>query len=303
MPIIHSLYREAGTVHIDDATCVRCGECASICAGDVLRMANGRLEVAEDSPFGCMACGHCMMVCPADSITVTGRGIDPSDIQPLPPSGERASAAAFEALLQSRRSVRRFAAQEVSQEDLDRIVAIASTAPMGIPPWDVGVVTIRGRENVRELAGEIIKGYEGFLKLFRPWVLKLMRPFTGKQSYDMFSSFVTPLAKCYVDNWRKGRDVLFYDAPALILFHHSPYADAVDAAIACTYAMLAAESLDLGNTMIGGAPPIIQRNKALSKSLGIPEANKAAIALIVGHPNAPFRKTIRRNFTSVNRIE
>lgn len=303
MPVVHSLYRESGTIHIDHATCKRCGECAKMCAGNVLRLANDRLEVNEDAPFGCIACGHCMMVCPTGSIQVTGRGIDPSNIQLLPPPEERASAFAFEALLKSRRSVRHFSNKEVSQEDLDHIVAMASTAPMGIPPWDIGVVTIRGRDKVHELAGEVIKGYEGFLKLFRPWVLKLMRPFTGKESYDMFSSFVTPLARTYVDHWRKGRDVLFYDAPALILFHNSPYADAVDAAIACTYAMLAAESLGLGTTIIGGAPPIIQRNKMLSKSLGIPEKNKAALALIVGHPNVHFRKAIRRNFTSVNRIE
>jgi len=243
-----------------------------------------------------------MMVCPKDCIAVTGRGLNPSDIRPLPPDEDRATADTLEALMRSRRSVRFFTDEEVSREDLDRIVAMAATAPMGIPPWDIGVTTIRGRENVRRVVGEVVKGYEGFLKIFRPWVLRLMRPFIGKEQYDMFSSFVTPLAKSYVESWQKGRDVLFYDAPALLLFHHSPYADALDASIACTYAMLAAESLGLGNTIIGGAPPIIQRDKALSKSLGIPEGSKAAIALIVGHPDVRFRKSIHREFTRVNRI-
>ena len=72
-----------------------------------------------------------------------------------------------------------------------------------------------------------------------------------------------------MQNHREGRDVLFWGAPSVLIFHYSPYAEVADAAIACTYAMLAAESLGLGNTIIGGAPPVLQRNKPLSVSIGI----------------------------------
>ncbi len=64
--------------------------------------------------------------------------------------------------------------------------------------------------------------------------------------------------------------------------------------------MLAAESLGLGTTMIGSAAPVIQRNKALSRRLGVPEGNTPAIALIVGHPAARFRRAIRRRFPHVS---
>lgn len=299
MAVMHSLYHEGGTVSIDEKTCTRCGQCVEICAGEVLTMEGGRVAVRPDSPFGCIACGHCMMICPTVSVHVSGRGLLPDDIQPMPPPGERATPEALAALMRARRSMRHFTTEEVSSADLDYIVEMATTAPMGIPPWDIGCVVIRGRENVQALVGEVVKGYEGFLKLFRPWVLTLLRPFVKRETYDMFRHFVTPLAKSYVDHWREHRDTLFYEAPAVLLFHHSPYAEAVDAAIACTYAMLAAEARGLGNTMIGGAPPILQRNKPLCRSLGIPDANKVSLALIVGHPAVQFRRTIRRRFTSV----
>jgi hypothetical protein len=64
--------------------------------------------------------------------------------------------------------------------------------------------------------------------------------------------------------------------------------------------MLTAESLCLGSTIIGGAPPILQRNKPLSRSLGIPEGNTAALAMILGHPALDFERTIQRRFTSVH---
>ncbi len=302
MPVMHSRYREAGMVEIDAQGCVKCGKCVEICTIDVLTMTDGRVTVRDDSAFGCVSCGHCMMVCPKGCITVTGRGVSPEDLLPLPPPEKRATADSLAALMLSRRSVRRFSDREVAAADIERIIEMAASAPMGIPPWDVGCVTVQGREKVRELAAEIIKGYEGFLKIFRPWLLSMMRPFAGKASYEQFRYFIRPLAELYVGSYRKGRDVLFYDAPAVMIFHHSPYVEVVDVTIACTYAMLAAESLGLGSTMIGGAPPILQRNKALCRKLGIPSGNKPAMTLILGHPDVKFQRAVRRRFSSVQTV-
>lgn len=302
MAVMHSLYRESGKVLIDKAACTHCGQCAAICAGEVLTMDQGQVRIRDDSPFGCIACGHCMMVCPMGGIMVRGRGISADDLGPMPPPESRATADQLEALMRARRSVRRFTDEAVDLALLERIVEMASTAPMGIPPWDIGCVIVQGRDRVQELAAEIIKGYEGFLKMFRPWVLAAMRPFIGRAKYEQFKDFIRPLAETYVSNRRSGRDVVFYDAPALLLFHHSPYADVADTMIACTYAMLAAESLGLGNTIIGGAPPILQRNPALCRKLDIPEGNTPAAVLILGHPAVAFKRIIRRRFTSVNTI-
>ena len=302
MPIVHSLYPEPGTPVVNEERCKHCGQCVKICPGEVLVLQDGRVRVIEDTPFGCIACGHCMMICPEGAIRVSGRGLSPEDLVPLPAEESRASADELEALMRARRSIRHFTAQEVDPALVERVVDMASTAPMGIPPWDVGCVVIQGREKVQELAADIVSGYEGFLKVFRPWVLTLMRPFMGKEKYKLFTSFIRPLAETYVRARREGRDVLFYDAPAVILFHHSPYAEPVDAMIACTYAMLAAESLGLGNTIIGGAPPILARDKTLCKRLGIPEGNTPCAALILGHPAVRFRQTIRRGFSHRNVI-
>jgi nitroreductase/NAD-dependent dihydropyrimidine dehydrogenase PreA subunit len=302
MPVMHSLYREPATVEINDHTCTRCGACARICPAEVLSLENGHIRVRDDSPFGCIGCGHCMMACPQGSISVNGRGISPEDLIPLPALEERSDANALEALMRARRSVRHFQDREVEPELLERILAMASSAPMGIPPWDVGCVTLRGREKVRKLAVEIIQGYESFLKIFRPWVLEGMRIFSKRETYEQFKYFIRPLAEMYVKRHHENRDGLFYDAPALMVFHHSPYTDSVDTTIAATYAMLAAESLGLGSTIIGGAPPILQRNRELCRKLGIPPKNKPLIALILGYPACDFKKTVRRRFSDVQAI-
>jgi len=243
-----------------------------------------------------------MTVCPEGSVTVTGRGLSPEDLVPLPDRQEVATADSLAALMLSRRSVRHFEDREVAAELFERIVEMAASAPMGIPPWDVGCVVVRGRDKVKELAGALIKGYEGFLKIFRPWLLAVMRPFMRKQTHAQFRDFIVPLARSYVDAHREGHDKLFWEAPAVMIFHHSPYAEAVDTAIACTYAMLAAESLGLGTTIIGGAPPILQRNKSLCDQLGIPKGHTPSFALIVGHPATHFRRGVRRHFVHVGDI-
>jgi nitroreductase len=142
----------------------------------------------------------------------------------------------------------------------------------------------------------------GCSKIFKPWLLELMRPFVKKTVYDQFKHFIRPLGETYIQNYRKGIDKLFYNAPAVIIFHHSPYADAVDATIACTYAMLAAESLGLGSTMIGAAAPILQRNKSICIRWGMPENNTPSIALILGYPAVKFEKSIKRRFTHVSSV-
>jgi len=243
-----------------------------------------------------------MMVCPTGAVTVSGRGVSPEDLVSLPEPETRASGEALAALMLARRSVRHFGDQPVEAEVIERVVDMAAMAPMGIPPWDVGCVSVIGREEVQGVADEVVKGYEGFLKIFKPWLLAMMRPFMGRAKYEMFADFIRPLAETYVRSRREGGDKLFYNAPALLIFHHSPYADALDAGIACTYAMLAAESLGLGSTIIGGAPPILQRNRELCRRLGIPDENTPSMALILGYPTVRFRKAIRRRFAHVHTI-
>jgi nitroreductase len=240
-----------------------------------------------------------MMVCPNESVRVAGRGISPTDLVPLSPQEERANGKQLAALMQSRRSVRRFNGEVPPQELLQQIVDMAASGPMGIPPWDVGCVVVRGRDQVQSLAGEIVAGYKGLLTFIKPWLLAIMRPFVNRPTYEKMIGFIIPLAKSYVDGRSQGRDLLFYDAPSLLLFHHSPHVDASEAMIACTYAMLAAESLGLGTTMIGAAAPIIVRNRSLCQRLGIPDGNKPAISLIIGYPAVRFRHGITRHFASV----
>ncbi len=153
------------------------------------------LSVHPESTFQCIACGQCMMVCPDGSVTVRGRGVSPDDLVDLPPRERRATAESLAALMTARRSVRRFTSRDVEPELLQQVVAMASSAPMGIPPWDVGCVVINGREKVREVAFEVARGYERMLKMMNPTVLALARPFMRARLHTQLRTFMLPLAR------------------------------------------------------------------------------------------------------------
>ena len=121
----------------------RTGCCAQICPTDLLRLDADHVTIHADSPLGCIACGH-MMVCPEQSVNVMGRGLSPADLMPLPPPNGRATAEAFAALRQARRSVSPLHRPGRGRAHFERIVALAASGPMWGPPLGYGLRRGRG---------------------------------------------------------------------------------------------------------------------------------------------------------------
>ncbi len=204
--------------------------CVRVCGHVLTQGSDGSLIVNADTALGCPGCAQCTTVCPTGSIIVTGRGLQPDDLVPLPPISAYAGAEQLDALLPARRSVRQFTDEPVSAES------------------SVGVMA-------------------GWLRWARPPLLKLARPFIGKILYESATTFTVPALRLIVEQRRKSMDRLLYDAPAALLFHLSPYADAADSAIAAAY--------------------------------GIPAGNKPGLVLLLGHSSVHYRRAIRRRFASV----
>lgn len=290
---------DAAIVCIDYEKCTKCGMCVTVCSSETIIDIDGTPTVVPDNGLGCIGCGQCMAACAFDAVAVNGRRLCPADILKMPAKEDMATPQTLDNLMLSRRSIRHFSKRPLEKELIDRMLEMAANAPMGIPPSDVEVIVVNGFDKVQELAGDLSVVFAKWKKFLNPVVLTFMRPFSSKGEIEALRDFIVPICGEMVEARHKGIDMLFYDAPCVLLFHNFPGADPMDGSIACTYAMLAAQSLGLGTTMIGTVAFALQREKKLKKKWGIPAENKVSIAMIVGHPSVKYQNVIRRTFASV----
>ena len=179
---------------------------------------------------------------------------------------------------------------------------MAQTAPMGLPPADVNVLVLEGKEKVRAFSQDFCQYLEQMKWFVSSWFLALMKPFWGKSNDELFRNFVKPLFRVYIDNMKQGKDMVTYDAPLAMYFYGSPYADPADPIIAANYAMLAGESLGLGTCMLGGMHPLIQNGKKarlFRQRHGIKYPSREGLVVIFGHPRVQYKKGINRTFASI----
>jgi ferredoxin len=302
MAIPTSRTKEKAKISIDEKICTGCGLCVEVCKDFSFVLRDGKAALSDNPVFGCIGCGHCMAICPVKAIHINGRCISPEDIFSLPDKKDVASYNAFFNLLRKRRSIREFKEVGVEKEIIDKVLEAAKTAPMGLPPSDVHVLVLDSKETVRKFAQDFCKHLEGMKWLVSKWFLTLMRPFWGKENDEFFREFVRPCFNVYLENIKKGVNVVNYDAPAAMYFYGSSYCDPADPIIAATYAMLAAESLGLGTCMLGAIHPLIQYGKSarrLREKYGIKYKSREGIFVIMGYPRIKYQQGIRRTFASV----
>ena len=296
---------EAGQITIDYSKCNGCGLCVEVCADFEYKILKGKVVPSGTPLFGCIACGQCMAICPQDAIKINGRTLSPENLFPLSKAKLPTEFPAFLSLLQKRRSIREFVDQEIPQDIIDKVIDAAQTAPMGIPPSDVNVLVINGKEKGRQFISDYCKFLEGQQWMVSKWFTTIMRPFWGKVNDELFGKFLRPLVHLYIDSMKKGENVVTYDAPVTLYFYGSPYSDPADPFIAATYTMLAAESLGLGTCMIGAIHPFIQQGGAAQKfrkDHGIRFKSQSGLFIIMGYPKVHFKKGIKRTFANVDRL-
>jgi ferredoxin len=288
------------TITIDQENCNSCGLCVTVCKDFTLYIEDDKLKVTEKSLFGCIGCGQCVAVCPRDALMVEGRTLKSSDFKPL--EKHPVSHDDLHNLLLNRRSVRDFSSKPVLEELIDKVLQTVSTAPMGIPPSEVSVLKLVGKEKVRQFSFDFIDVLKNMKFMTSPIALALMRPFMSKDDHQMMKDFVKPLVDFMIKSKNEDKNFLLYDAPVALYFHGN-VADPADVYIAATYAMIAAESLGLGTCMIGSVGPFLKNTgKDFKHKYGLPNKMRDSIVVIMGYPLVKYKKTIDRTLKEVRSV-
>ena len=283
------------SLKIDNEKCTRCSKCIDICPADFLLLQDNAVSINENSMLGCIQCGHCMMSCPHDAIEIIGESISKENLSELKKTD--IDFEKFHSFLLKRRSTRKFKQEEIQKTDLDKIIDAAATSAISLPPYEVKVLVISGKEKIKEFKNDILESFDKMSK--KIWILNLFKPFMPKETYQMFKEFIIPLIKETLKADKTNQDILTYDAPAIILFYAPKYMGSEDSIIASTTATLAAESLNLGTCIIGSIPPAINMSDTLRKKYSISKKENVTTAMILGYPDHKFFKGINRKFKDI----
>jgi len=288
-------------LHTASDSCTGCGTCVEVCPNDVLVVARGKASTDPARAQRCFHCGGCVLVCPNGALAL--EDVPANDLLPLEqPDFGYPQLLAF---LRARRSVRLFKDRPVEREILEQVLEAASTAPMGFPPHTTEVLVVDQRPELDRLFEAVRKGYEEMLAAYRnPITRQIVRLSAGAEDFHAIQTHVAEIAADANERFRKsGEDRYTYRAPAVMLFHAGRRGISywTNAVIVATYAMLAAQALGLGATLLDIVAPIINRSSGLKRRWSIPKDNEIVIALVLGYPKLRFARGIRRRLKSVRR--
>ena len=251
--------------------CIGCGACVSDCPVGVLTLADGRPQVRADKAESCMDCRHCLAVCPVGALALNGFSAEDcisTENLPLP------SAEQMRGLLMARRSVRRFAPEELPHDQIVELLEALKCVPTGCNVRNLTFRVVASRARMDELRAkmvELLLAKEAEL----PYFLK------------------APVAAV-----RKNPklDPFFRHAPHLLIVQGDPKTGVtpqVDCDAACAYFDLLAQGSGWGVTWCGFLHIIIDAVPEVADVFGIPRGTPF-YAMMFGMPAVRYARTVCR---------
>ena len=249
-------------VKIDSAKCIGCGQCVRECILGTLRLADGKAKVCKKY---CMKCGHCFSICPTGAISMDNSGRPAENAVTDCISGEN-----MLAFMKSRRSIRRFTEEKVSDKDIDLIIEAGRYCPTA--------------KNMQDLHFTVLEKSLGEIE--KEAVSDIRAQFAA--SANEFDRNIT------VDD-----HFFFFGAP-LVIVVSATRGD--NAGLAAAYMELMAESLGLGALYCGYFTRTARGNEKILSALGLPEGCQPYYTLVIGHPAVKFERIPPRKAPSVTKI-
>lgn len=262
-----------------DDKCVACGKCAADCVASIITVENGRATVAPEDRDDCLGCQHCLAVCPTGAASVGG--LDPKESRVL----SRYNPHLLDLLIRGRRSVRQFSHQPVARELLDAILETVSHAPTGV--------------NSRRRRFTVVLD-EDVMSEFRDRVCRILA--ANPPSLPEEHSWLVAAAEKWLE---KGRDVIFRNAPHLIVCSAGPEAATpeADCVIALSHFDLLATANGIGTVWCGMVNYALRHVPETRPLLGIPADHAIGYAMLFGTPAVVYTRTAQYRAEDVHYVD
>jgi len=245
---------------IDKELCIGCGECVKDCVTSHLKIVDGQATTRSNR---CIECGHCYAICPTGAVSMAGystEGLDKIKSFADYDSDELLLA------MKSRRTVRRFKEQEVSKEDVLKIIEAGRYSPTGSNAQDVSFIVLK--EHMAECEAAAVEVF--------------------KRAQSVANTFYPPLKNTVID------DNFFFKGAPLVILTAANSTRNVNPGLASSYMELMAESLGLGVLYSGFFVFAAKHSKAIKQILDLPDGQEIVTCMVIGHPDVKYQRLAPR---------
>ena len=237
-------------ITIDNDRCIGCGECAADCVAYNIEVVDGKARLLDN---GCIGCGHCYAICPTGAVGMPEYSTEGLD-ETLPP--ESFDSDRLLLMLKSRRSVRRFTSEPVTDEEVAKLLEAGRYSPTGTNLQLVHFAVMRDPGHLAEAEREAMQVFKTTPRL-------------------------VPLVEGVEKLPDGGAHFFLRNAPMVIIIaaNHK-----IEACIAATHLDLLAQSMGLGVYYNGYFTYAAKHSARLLELCNFPEGISAAATLVIGHP-------------------
>ena len=283
-------------VMVDPERCKMCGLCIQVCPRDIF--VEGSKIARTIEPDRCYYCGHCKAVCPENALYFPA--VPEEDFEPALAAAERPNPDRLLLQFRSRRTTRHFRPDAVEREKLEKIIQAGRYAPTGHNNQAVQYLIVHSSQALAKLKEQAIKALAGLVnELEKP--KETAGESQGSPSKQRAFARYAPASpggiKKKVEAAQRGQDLLFYNAPVLMICHTDPSQasfPAWDVSLATMQMLLMAEALELGTCLNGALVRAIEYSAELRSALPIPAEHEIPVCFMVGYPALNFLRTVYR---------
>lgn len=267
-------------IQVDLHRCDRDGTCARVCPVGILAVdPESGPKVRRGMAPLCIACGHCVAVCPNGALDHVRAPRAAQSPLPRFPVLDPDTALLF---LRSRRSIRCYRSETVSQDLLEKLLQAARYAPSGHNSQGLTFTVVTSAEAMAAVRAMVVQ-----------WMRRLVEGgSTLAKEWHMAGILRTA---------ERGGDPILRNAPHLIAASapHSHRAARVTSILALEYVELYATALGLGTCWAGYVNVFAAEGPELAQFLGLPEDHRILGCLMAGYPEVTYCRLPERNALDV----
>lgn len=284
--------REVNPPQVIEDHCIGCERCVAVCPSFVLEMSGEKSKVIRGE--WCIGCGHCSAVCPGEAILYQGKLPEKhprgGGVPAIPPN-------LVELLVREKRSIRNYAPEPVPKQILEKIFDAGRYGPTGSNSQNVHYVVLTSPDQIDRLREMTLRFYEKIFSRVEHWPGRfLLSLLAGKKTVEYLQDSL-PKVAFFREQIEKGKDRLFYHAPAVIVTHAESWdsSSSFNCSVALYHCSLMAHALGLGCCFNGFLVNAVNHEPKIKRWLEIPADHRCYSAMAVGFPNVKYPNLVQRH--------